>query len=68
MSYMSALATAGISTEEMATYLAASPGIGFDKALGEIQYEQIARRDWEREIYAQCDKEDQEDKAMKCRY
>ena len=36
MSYMSALATAGISTEEMATHLAAYPGIGFDEALREI--------------------------------
>ena len=36
MSYMSALATAGISTEEMATYTVAYPGIGFDEALRAI--------------------------------
>jgi len=33
---MSALVTAGISTEEMATHLAGHPGIGFDEALRKI--------------------------------
>lgn len=40
MSYMSALATAGISTEEMAAHLAGHPGIGFDEALRKITAQQ----------------------------
>jgi len=40
MSYMSALATAGITTEEMATYMVGHPGIGFDEALREITAQQ----------------------------
>jgi hypothetical protein len=31
------------------------------------QYEEIARRDWERKIYAECDAEDKQ-KEEKCEY
>lgn len=37
MSYMSTLATAGITVEEMATYLAEHPGVTFDEAVRAIQ-------------------------------
>ena len=37
MSYMSALATAGITVEEMSAYLAGHPGVGFDEAVREIE-------------------------------
>jgi len=36
MSYMSTLATARITVEEMSTHLAGHPGIGFDEALRKI--------------------------------
>ena len=37
MSYMSALATAGITVEEMSAYLKDHPGVDFDEAVKEIQ-------------------------------